>query len=133
MDSSQAGDPDILTAEQASRRLRIPKTQTFRNIANRGQVPSLLVGARRRYSWARLYEMVAGPGVPYSDILTSKDVAQLLGVSERTVQRASDEPGTPGKLPGHRFGRYWRYALAAIELALAGDVPAAMPSGTRRS
>jgi hypothetical protein len=131
MDSSQAGDPDVLTAEQAARRLRIPKTQTFRNLANRGEVPSLVAGARRRYSWARLYAMVAGPGVPDSEILTSADVARWLQISERTVQRASGEPGTPTKLPGHRFGKHWRYARAAIDQALAGDMPAEVPSGTR--
>jgi hypothetical protein len=82
-------------------------------------------GRKPLFFWPAFYEWLAGPGVPDGEILTASQLAGRLGVSDAVVRRASDAPGTPGKLPGRQIGKQWRYAWEAVRRALGGSAAAA--------
>ena len=118
-------DPDILTAEELAPRIKIKFAQTIRDAATAGEVPCMPAGRLLLFSWKAFYEWLAGPGIPEGEILTARELAAVLGVSERLIKRSSAAPGTPGKLPGRRVGKQWRYALEAVRRTMRGSASAA--------
>jgi len=63
-----------------------------------------------------------------ADLLTARDVAQLLGVDTATVYRMAGD----GRLPGVRVGRQWRFPSDRVRSALRRGVPASATEGTER-
>jgi len=51
------------------------------------------------------------PPVVTPKYVPAKVVSEALGIHTRTVLKLADE----GKLPAHRFGKLYRFDLAAIE------------------
>ena len=51
------------------------------------------------------------------DILTVKEVADLLRMSEQNIRILAKS----GKLPGRQFGRAWRFSRAQILALIPGD------------
>jgi len=49
-------------------------------------------------------------------ILTAKELAKYLKVSEITIYKLVNE----GALPGFRIGNQWRFKLSEVEAAIAG-------------
>ena len=45
-----------------------------------------------------------------SDVITADEVAELLGIGVRKVR----ELASTGDIPGHQFGRQWRFSRQAI-------------------
>ncbi len=55
------------------------------------------------------------------DILTIKEVAEYLKVTERTLYRLAQE----GKIPAFRVGASWRFKRADIDAWIEGQKPSA--------
>ena len=119
-------DPDILTAEELAARLGLD-VQTVRDLAGAGVLPGGRAGRRWLFSWAAVYTWIAGPGVPDSEILSTRQLARRIGVDVRVVRRAAAPPGTPGKLPGRQVGKKWLFAIEAVRRELSP--PAGRPVG----
>jgi excisionase family DNA binding protein len=49
--------------------------------------------------------------VNFEKLLTDVDVAEMLGLHRKTVQRMARS----GELRGYRLGRYWRFRVADVE------------------
>jgi excisionase family DNA binding protein len=49
--------------------------------------------------------------VNFEKLLTDADVAEMLGLHRKTVQRMA----RTGTLRGYRLGRYWRFRVADVE------------------
>jgi excisionase family DNA binding protein len=47
----------------------------------------------------------------FEKLLTDSEVAYLLGLHRKTVQRMARS----GELRGYRLGRYWRFRVADVE------------------
>lgn len=47
----------------------------------------------------------------FEPLLTDGDVAQLLGLPRKSIQRMA----RTGRLRGYRLGRYWRFRLSDVE------------------
>jgi excisionase family DNA binding protein len=47
----------------------------------------------------------------FEKLLTDADVAELLGLHRKTVQKMARS----GELRGYRLGRYWRFRLSDVE------------------
>ncbi len=59
------------------------------------------------------------------DILTIKEVAEYLKVTERTLYRLAQE----GKVPAFKVGGSWRFQLADIEAWIAEQKEALLKNG----
>lgn len=123
-DQEDVLDPDVLTAEQLAGRLGIGDVQVVRRLAASGIIPGWRAVREWRFSWAEVYEWIAGPGVPDGEIVTARELARRLGVGVLVVRRAAAAPGTPGSvpgsgtIPGRLVGTHWRFAVQAAWLSL---------------
>jgi excisionase family DNA binding protein len=115
---SETDANDVCTAKQLADRLGVHE-QTIRKAAAARVVPGWqLPSGHWRFSFAQVYEWLAGPGVPYGPILKARDLAPLIGTTHKTVLNNAAAPGTPDKLPGRLVGNQWLFAVQAVRLAL---------------
>lgn len=121
---------DFLTAEQLAEKLDLD-VQTVRDLAAAEVLQGIQAGRRWLFRWTDIYTLIAGPGVPAGEVLSARQLARRFGVPVRVVQRAAAPPGTPGRLPGYRIGKQWRFALEAVRGYLGGD--AASPEAPSRA
>lgn len=49
--------------------------------------------------------------------VSSKEVAEYLGINKDTLQRWL----TSGKIPGHRIGRLWKFKISEIDAWIANE------------
>ncbi len=49
--------------------------------------------------------------------VSSKEIAQYLGVNKDTIQRWL----TKGQIPGHRIGRLWKFKISEIDEWIASE------------
>jgi hypothetical protein len=130
---------DFLTAEQLAAPDRLGlDVQTVRDLAAAGELQGIQAGRRWLFRWTAIYTLIAGPGVPPGEVLSASQLARRFGVPVRAVQRAAAPPGTPGKLPGRRIGKKWRFAWEAVRQQLGGDTastggpgPASLPESAQ--
>ena len=59
------------------------------------------------------------------DILTIKEVAEYLKVTERTLYRLAQE----GKIPAFKVGASWRFKRADIDAWIEAQKPGKVPPG----
>jgi excisionase family DNA binding protein len=125
-----APDPDVLSAEQLAARLGIGDVQVVRRLAASKVIPGWRAGREWRFSWAEVYEWIAGPGIPDGKVVTAGELARRLGVGVLVVRRAAAAPGTPGAvpgtatIPGRLVGTQWRFAVQAVWRSLPDTSPA---------
>lgn len=62
------------------------------------------------------------------DILTIKEVAEYLKVTERTLYRLAQE----GRIPAFKVGASWRFKRADINAWIEGQKPGVAEDGSRR-
>jgi hypothetical protein len=114
--------PDLLDAKQFAALLGIPRVQTLTDLAAAGEVPGAArpeqAGRNTPGTWLFnlrvFYPWLAGPGVPFGEIVDSAELADLLGLHERAVRRARRDPGSGEGLPGRHVGRKVLFAVPAV-------------------
>lgn len=130
----QGRDPDILTTEELAHRWGVTP-QTIRALAANGEIPGLRVGKNWRYSYPAVHYALTHYGQPQAlqvyaipaagrgdtDVLSTEDLAERLGVTTKTIRSLVAR----GVIPALRIGRNWRYSYRAALHALtqAGRPP----------
>jgi len=121
------GVPDgpVLTAAELAGRLGFRDPQTVTDLAAAGELAGVKLGRDWLFSWAAIYQRIAGPGAPDGPVFSAAQLGRWLGASAPAVRRAAAPPGTARGLPGCKIGKQWLFALEAVRLQLAGppEVP----------
>ena len=113
--------PDLLDAEQFAEAVGIGRKQTVTDLAADGHIPGAAqVAGRWLFNVTVFWEWLAGPGIPYGEIVTARELARRLGADDRAIRRSRKDPGTPGRgLPGRRLGdKIVLFAVPAVETEL---------------
>ena len=61
----------------------------------------------------------------FEPLLTDEQVAGLLGIHQKTLQRLC----RAGQIPAHRIGRFWRFRASELDKWLTGALTSSGQSG----
>ena len=80
-----------------------------------------VVLGKKGYPWEELSIGVTpgGTGMAFEKLYTAEDVAQITGLTLRTIRNYIKS----GRLKGHRVGVQWRFTEADIQALFAGSSP----------
>ncbi len=113
------GVPDgpVLTAAELAGRLGFRDPQTVTDLAVAGELAGVKLGRDWLFSWAGIYQRIAGPGAPGGPVIGAAELAGRLGF--RDPQTVTDLAAA-GELAGVKLGRDWLFSWAAIYQRIAG-------------
>jgi len=124
--------PHVLDVERAALLLKVGAV-VIRRWAQSGEVPGTRIGGQWRFWAPALLTRVLGPEVAKDaipplpgdhvepGIVDSRELAKLLGVTDRTMALLMRE----GQVPGERVGGTWRTYWPSIRSRLAEGTPLA--------
>jgi len=113
------GVPDgpVLTAAELAGRLGFRDPQTVTDLAAAGELAGVKLGRDWLFSWAAIYQRIAGPGAPGGPVIGAAELAGRLGF--RDPQTVTDLAAA-GEVQGCKIGGTWLFAWAAIYQRIAG-------------